>query len=107
MFGKVNSEPNGDSCITAGFVVGTPLTSIRQHGGTGTPLCRDAGFAKCNGAGGVIEQQREIIFTRENHTERIGAKAAVATVERRDHWNTDHANKVDRDKPAAAHCSAQ
>ena len=59
----------------------------------------DAGFAKCNGAGGVIKQQREIIFTRENHTERIGAKAAVATVERCDHWNTDHANKVDRDKP--------
>ena len=24
----------------------------------------DAGFAKCNGAGGVIKQQREIIFTR-------------------------------------------
>lgn len=41
----------------------------------------------------------EIIFTWENHTERVGLKAAVAAVERRDHWNTHHANKVDRDKP--------
>src|SRR5699024_9855462 len=68
-----------------------------RHGDAFMP--GDASFTKCDGAGGVIKQQWEIIFTRENHTERIGAKAAVATVERCNHWNTDHANKVDRDKP--------
>lgn len=34
-----------------------------RHGDAFMP--GDAGFAKCNGAGGVIKQQREIIFTRK------------------------------------------
>ena len=67
----------------------------------------DAGFAKCNGAGGVIKQQREIIFTRENHTERIGAKAAVATVERATIGIPTTLTKWIETNPAAAHCSAQ
>ncbi len=66
MFGKGQQQPNGDSCITAGFVVGTPLTSSGNLAARGRLYARRRGFCQINGAGGVIEQQRKIIFTREN-----------------------------------------
>ncbi len=65
MFGKGHSDPNGDSCITAGLVVGTPLRQSGNLAARGRLYARRRGFYKCNGAGGVIEQQRKVIFTWE------------------------------------------
>ncbi len=74
MFGKGQQRTQGDSCITAGFVVGTPLTSIRHLAARGRLYARRRGFCQMQWPGGVIEQQRKIIFTRENHTEGLVPK---------------------------------
>ncbi len=74
MFGKGQQRTQRRLLITAGFVVGTPLTSIRQPGGTGRLYARRRGFCQMQWRWWRIEQQRKIIFTRENHTERVGAK---------------------------------
>ncbi len=74
MFGKGQQRTQRDSCITAGLVVGTPLTSIRQPAARGRLYARRRGFCQMQWRCGVIKQQREIIFTRENHTERLVPK---------------------------------
>ena len=58
----------------------------------------DARFAKGNRAGGVVEQQRRLTFSREDNAQRIGAKAAVFAAKRGNHRVAYDADEVDRNK---------
>ncbi len=74
---------------------------------TGMPLCQ-ATRVLPNAMALVGNQATAGNYLYEGKPHRTDwAKAAVATVERRDHWNTDHAKKWIETNPAAAHCSAQ
>ena len=59
---------------------------------------RHARFAKSDGAGRIVQQQREIIFTWKHNAERVGAKTAITTMERGNHRDPHHIHKVYRDK---------
>ncbi len=60
----------------------------------------DAGFAKGDGARGVIQQQRGAMLTWKYHAQRIGAEAAVFATERCHHRIADNVNEMDGNKPS-------